>query len=194
VNAQLPGTEPVSSSITSDLAINATRRWLEKAVIGLNLCPFAAHVYLHNRVRFVVSEQHTTDGLLLELCDELQALQQADVMACETTLLIHPHVLTDFHQYNDFLDEGDAAIDALNLDGELQIASFHPDYQFADCGPTDIENYSNRSPYPMLHLLREASISKAIDSHPDIDSIPDLNIKTLRHLGLTGWRQLWNAS
>lgn len=194
MNSALPSSiEPASSSAAADLVIAATRRWLEKAVIGLNLCPFAAKVYLNNRVRYVVSEQQSTDGLLLDLHAELQALQHADLQECETTLLIHPYVLTDFRLYNDFLDDSDAAIVALDLVGELQIASFHPDYQFADCGPEDIENYSNRSPYPMLHLLREASISRAVDSHPDIDEVPNNNVRTLRHLGLEGWRQLWSA-
>lgn len=188
-----PGTQPIPNPFAPERVIADTRRWLEKAVIGLNLCPFAAGVYLQNRVRFVVSEQTSVDGLLQDLCTELQALQHADANICETTLLIHPQVLTDFHLYNNFLDDGDAAIVALNLEGELQVASFHPDYQFADCGPMDIENYSNRSPYPMLHLLREASISDAVDHHPDIDCVPDNNVQTLRHLGLEGWRQLWRA-
>jgi uncharacterized protein len=185
---------PESHPPAADHVIAATRQWLEKAVIGLNLCPFAASVYLHNRVRIVVSEQQSTDGLLLELCTELQTLQQADPLVCETTLLIHPQVLTDFGLYNDFLDQGDAAIDALDLVGEIQIASFHPDYQFADCDPTDMQNYSNRSPYPMLHLLRESSISHAVDHHPDIDSIPANNLRTLHTLGLDGWQKLWRVA
>lgn len=184
---------PGSNTASAAQIIAATREWLEKAVIGLNLCPFAAGAYLQNRVRFVVSDSRSTNELLVHLQVELQALHNADPLQCETTLLIHPGVLNDFALYNDFLDDGDAAIDALDLVGELQIASFHPDYQFAGCSPDDMENFSNRSPYPMLHLLRESSISHAVDQHPDIDSIPDNNLQTLRNLGLEGWRQLWSA-
>lgn len=180
--------------MSNEQVIAATRRWLEKAVIGLNLCPFAARVYLHDRVRFIVSEQQSVAGLLLDLRAELQMLHEVDALVCETALLIHPRVLTDFRRYNDFLDDGDAALVELDLVGELQIASFHPDYQFADCGPMDMENYSNRSPYPMLHLLREASISQAVDNYADIDNIPSNNLRTLRNLGLDGWRQLWTAT
>ena len=186
--------EQVITATRHEQIIAATRQWLEKAVIGLNLCPFAAAVYLRDRVRFVVSDQQTTEGLLRELCTELQTLQQADPLVCETTLLIHPRVLTDFGLYNDFLDEADLAIDDLDLVGELQIASFHPDYQFADCDVTDMQNYSNRSPYPMLHLLRESSVSLAIDNHADIDNIPANNMRTLHELGLEGWQKLWRVA
>ena len=181
-------------AVAAEQAIAATRQWLEKAVIGLNLCPFAAAVYLRDRVRFVVSEQQTTEGLLQDLNTELQALQQTDPQVCETTLLIHPQVLNDFGDYNDFLDQADLVIDDLNLVGELQIASFHPDYQFADCDVTDMQNYSNRSPYPMLHLLRESSVSQAVDNHADIDSIPENNMRTLHELGLEGWQKLWRVA
>lgn len=194
MSAPLPGdVESGATEFAAEQVIATTRRWLEKAVIGLNLCPFAAGVYLQNRVRFVVSAQTSANGLLQELCAELQMLQHTDAQTCETTLLIHPQLLTDFHLYNDFLDDADAAVITLNLEGELQVASFHPDYQFADCDPTAIENYTNRSPYPMLHLLREASISHAVDHHPDIDSLPENNIRTMRQLGLAGWQQLWRA-
>jgi hypothetical protein len=194
VSAALSSGASNSAAAADEQVIAATRQWLEKAVIGLTLCPFAAAVYLRDRVRFVVSEQQTTEGLLQELLTELQALQQSDSSVCETTLLIHPRVLTDFGLYNDFLDAADAAIDALDLVGELQIASFHPDYQFADCDVTDMQNYSNRSPYPMLHLLRESSVSIAVDSHPDIDSIPENNARTLHNLGLEGWQKLWRVA
>jgi hypothetical protein len=173
--------------------IAATRAWLEKAVIGLNLCPFARNPHVHGRIRFVVSEQLSTVGLLIDLAFELQRLHQIDPLECETTLLIHPQVLADFHLYNDFLDESDALVETLALTGELQIASFHPDYQFAHTEPQDMENYSNRSPYPMLHLLREASVSLAADSHVDVDGIIDCNKQTLRKLGIEGWRSLWST-
>jgi len=188
--------DPAGSSpdiATAEQVIAAIRTWLQKAVIDLQLCPFAAGPYLTDRVRYRVSEQRTSDGLLVELSDELQALQLADPQTCETTLLIHPQVLTDFHRYNDFLDECDAAITALDLDGELQVASFHPSYRFAGSGAHDIENYTNRSPYPMLHLLRESSVARAVASFPDIDTVGDRNIETLRRLGHEGWRRLWIA-
>lgn len=189
----LPGMEnrQSQSPIPDGQVIADTKRWLEKAVIGLNLCPFAASAQGGNRVRYCVSAHQTTAGLLEELAHELQALQQANPLECETTLLIHPHVLSDFHRYNDFLDEGDATLATLGLEGELQIASFHPDYQFANSDAQDMQNYSNRSPYPMLHLLREASISRAVDNFPGIDDIVGNNMRTLRTLGLEGWQRLW---
>jgi hypothetical protein len=177
--------------MTPDEIIAATRRWLEKSVIGLNLCPFAESVYRGNRVRFRVSGQTSASGLLEDLREELTALQAADSLRCETTLLIHPWVLTDFIEYNDFLDACDAEVAALDLEGELQVASFHPQYQFAGTQPGDIENYTNRSPYPMLHLLREASIDRAIAAVPDTDEIYRRNIRTLRTLGHEGWQRLW---
>ena len=177
--------------MTPDEIIAATRRWLERSVIGLNLCPFAESVYRGNRVRFRVSGQTSASGLLEDLREELTALQAADSLRCETTLLIHPWVLADFVEYNDFLDACDAEVAALDLEGELQVASFHPQYQFAGTQPGDIENYTNRSPYPMLHLLREASIDRAIAAVPDTDEIYRRNIRTLRTLGHEGWQRLW---
>lgn len=176
---------------SAEQAIAATRDWLERAVIGQQLCPFAAGPYLSNRVRLCVSEQRSTAGLLDELCHELQALQDADPLQCETTLLVHPQVLTDFLDYNAFLDECDGAVAQLGLEGELQVASFHPDYQFAGTSEQDITNFTNRSPYPMLHLLREASITRAVASFPGIDEIGPRNMATLRRLGHEGWRRLW---
>ena len=182
----------VADGVPSDeQVIAATRRWLERAVIGQQLCPFAAGPYLSNRVRIRVSGQRTIDGLLDELCLELQALQDADPLECETTLLVHPQVLTDFLDYNDFLDVCDAAVAELGLEGELQVASFHPNYQFAGTDEQDITNFTNRSPYPMLHLLRESSIARVVASYPDIDGIGPRNMETLRRLGHEGWRQLW---
>lgn len=161
-------------------------------MIGLQLCPFAAGPFLNDRVRFRVSEQRSIVGLVEDLSSELQALQQADPLQCETTLLIHPQVLSeDFLDYNDFLDECDAAVAMLGLEGEMQVASFHPLYQFADTDAQDISNFTNRSPYPMLHLLRETSVARAVASFPDIDAIGSRNIETLRRLGHEGWRRLW---
>jgi uncharacterized protein len=175
----------------ADQVIAATRKWLEKAVIGLQLCPFAVAPHLSDRVRYCVSTQRSGAGLLEDLADELQALQDADPLKCETTLLIHPQVLTDFREYNDFLDACDAAVAELGFEGELQVASFHPRYQFAGTDAQDIENYTNRSPYPMLHLLREASVARAVASFPEIERIGATNQETLRRLGHEGWRQLW---
>lgn len=172
--------------------IAVTRDWIEKAVIGLGLCPFAPAVHWSGRTRYRVSEQRSTSGLLLELSEELQALQAADAARCETTLLIHPLVLTDFLDHNDFLDRCDDLIVALGLEGEFQVASFHPQYQFAGTQIQDIENYTNRSPYPMLHLLREASITRGADV-PGVDDIGTRNIETLRKLGHEGWRRLWTV-
>jgi hypothetical protein len=174
-----------------DQVIAATRNWLERAVIGLQLCPFAAVPHLHDRVRYCVSAQRSGVGLLEELGHELRTLRDADPLKCETTLLIHPHVLTDFLEYNDFLDACDAAVTELGFEGDLQVASFHPRYQFAGTDAQDIENYSNRSPYPMLHLLREASVARAVANFPHIDRIGVMNKETLRRLGHEGWRQLW---
>jgi hypothetical protein len=175
----------------ADEIIALTRRWLERSVIGLNLCPFAAAPYRDTPVHFCVSEQRTAAGLVEELRSELVDLQAADPVHRETTLLIHPWVLNDFLEYNEFLEVCDAAVNDLGLEGELQVASFHPLYQFADTEPEDIENYTNRSPYPMLHLLREASVERAISAAGDPEQIYRRNILTLRELGHLGWQQLW---
>lgn len=171
--------------------VAATRRWLERAVIGLELCPFAAAAYDFGRVRFVLSERRTPEGLREDLCAELARLSGEDPRACETTLLIHPHVLCRFADYNDFLAEADACLAALDLEGEFQIASFHPAYQFAGTEADAIENYTNRSPYPLLHLLREASIERALRGCPDPAEIYRRNIRTMQALNIDGWRRLW---
>lgn len=168
-----------------------TRRWLERAVIGLNLCPFAKAAYVKQRVHIAVSRATTAEQLLEDLAHELEDLRDADPAERETTLLVHPLVLNDFLDYNDFLDTADAALEALELDGEIQVASFHPQYQFAGTEPADAENNSNRSPWPLLHLLREDSIEQAVESYPDVDAIPERNIAMLRELGDAGWKKLW---
>lgn len=173
-----------------DAIIALTQAWLEKAVIGLNLCPFAKAVYVKQQIRYVVSQATDTDALLTELKTELQFLQDSDPAEIDTTLLILPEVLDDFLDYNDFLDTADEAIEDLELDGEIQIASFHPDYQFAGTNADDIENYTNRSPYPILHLLREASIERAVEAFPEAEEIYEKNMETLRKLGLQGWANL----
>ena len=170
--------------------IAATEQWLEKAVIGLNLCPFAKAVHVKKQVRYVVSNATTVEALLETLMDELQNLSDADPEQIDTTLLIHPFVLTDFLDYNEFLDVADAALEDMQLDGELQVASFHPQYQFADTDINDISNYTNRSPYPTLHLLREDSIERAVEAFPEASEIFDKNIETLEKLGHDGWDKL----
>jgi len=171
--------------------VQQTQQWLESAVIGLNLCPFAKQPYRQDRVRISVSEASDTEQLLKDLADELALLRGADPAQTETTLLVHPQVLTDFLDYNDFLDATDALLEALELEGEIQVASFHPHYQFADTEVDDITNFSNRAPFPTLHLLREASIEQAVASVPDTDAIFERNMATLRELGSEGWRKLF---
>jgi hypothetical protein len=170
--------------------IAVTRTWVEKAVIGLNLCPFAKAVHVKGQIRYVVSLAETPEALLEALIRELKFLAQADPEKIDTTLLIHPHALTDFLDFNDFLDVADAALENLELDGIIQVASFHPRYQFAGTGPDDIDNCTNRSPHPTLHLLREASIERAVETFPDTAAIFEKNIETLRRLGPDGWRDL----
>lgn len=170
--------------------IAATRRWVERAVIGLNLCPFAKAVQVKDQVRYVVAKADTPEALLETLMDELQALSDADPDQIDTTLIIHPYVLDDFLDFNEFLDVADAAVEDMNLDGELQVASFHPDYQFADTDPNDISNFTNRAPYPILQLLREDSIDRAVEAFPDAADIFEKNIHTLDQLGHAGWDKL----
>ncbi|MEQ1662815.1 MAG: DUF1415 domain-containing protein [Thiobacillus sp.] len=171
--------------------IAATRDWLEKAVIGLNLCPFAKAVYVKNQVRIVVSTAKHLDGLLEDLDRELDFLAAADPDIVDTTLLIHPTLLPDFLDFNDFTQLADAAIDEHDLGGVIQIASFHPQFQFADTMPDDIGNYTNRAPFPTLHLLREASIERAVAAFPEAEMIFERNIETLETLGSAGWQALW---
>ena len=172
-------------------AIEDTRRWLEAAVIGLNLCPFAKAVHAKGQIRWVSSEARDRESLLADLVQELHFLAAADPQAVETTLLVHPHVLTDFLDFNDFLDVADAALAELGLEGTLQVASFHPHYCFAGSEPSDIANHTNRSPHPTLHLLREASIEGAVASVPDAARIYERNIETLQRLGHAGWQALF---
>jgi len=171
--------------------ISSTQRWLERAVIGLNLCPFAKAVYVKGQIRYAVTAATTAEELLAELRCELERLAQADPDQIDTTLLIHPQALNDFTDYHLFLKEADAALRSLGQEGVLQIASFHPAYEFAGGAPDDIANFTNRSPHPMLHLLREASIDRAVAAFPDAAAIYERNIETLRRLGHGGWQRLW---
>ena len=170
--------------------IEQTCQWLEQAVIGLNLCPFAKAVHTKGQIRWVESSARNAHALMAELVHELQLLAAADPDAIDTTLLVHPHVLGDFRDYNDFLDLADAALEELGLDGVLQIASFHPHYQFEGTAPDDVENLSNRSPHPTLHLLREESVERAVAAFPQAETIYEKNIETLRALGVEGWAKL----
>ena len=179
-----------NTSENDAMEIVATRRWLERAVIGLNLCPFAKAVYVKQQVRFVLSDAELPEDLLEELGEELLHLRDTPADETDTTLLVHPNVLTDFLDYNDFLDRVDALIEALELDGTLQVASFHPEYRFADTDADDPGNCTNRAPYPTLHLLREASLDKAIAAYPDADVIVERNLETMAKLGLDGFNKL----
>jgi hypothetical protein len=171
--------------------IDTTKAWLEKAVIGLNLCPFAKAVHVKNQIRYTVTAARTVQQLQADLAMELQLLDAANPDSIDTTLLIHPHALTDFLDYNDFLDTADETVALLGLEGKIQVASFHPDYRFAGSGANDIENHTNRSPYPMLHLLRESSVERAVAAFPDAEEIVERNMETLRRLGHEGWRLLF---
>ncbi|MEN1926697.1 DUF1415 domain-containing protein [Luteimonas sp. MJ293] len=177
----------------SDDPAARTRLWLERAVIGLNLCPFAKAVTVRDQVRMVVSAATTPEALLEALALELAHLRDVPADDTDTTLLIHPQVLGDFLDYNDFLDLADALVEDMGLEGVLQVASFHPDYQFSDTDPDDITNFTNRAPYPTLHLLREDSVSRAVEAYPDPDVIVQRNLDTLERLGHEGWRKLFTG-
>ena len=174
---------PVLPAPSKEDVIAATREWLEKEVIGLNLCPFAQAVHAAGQIRYFVSEAETTQALRADLIEELLHLKSVDAAQVDTTLLIHPGVLGDFLEFNDFLDVADDVVHQLSLGGEFQIASFHPRYQFEGTEPDDVTNRTNRSPYPTLHLLREASVERAIESYPDASEISERNIETMRRLG-----------
>lgn len=166
------------------------RAWLERAVIGLNLCPFAKSVHVKGQVHYVVSLATEPQALHEELERELVALHATDPELRDTTLLMAPLCLQDFLDFNDFLGEADAALNELGLEGDLQIASFHPQFQFAGTSPDDITNYTNRAPYPTLHLLREASIDRAVQVFPEAEMIFEKNMQTLEQLGHAGWAAL----
>jgi hypothetical protein len=178
-----------SADATDAQVVEAVRHWLSRAVIGLNLCPFAKSVYVKDQVRYVVSPATGYEDLLDELERELRGLADADPAQTDTTLLIVPHALADFLAYNDFLYFAERLLRSLRLAGTLQIASFHPDYQFEGTESDDIENYTNRAPYPILHLLREDSIARAAEAFPDAADIYERNQATMRRLGIDGYRR-----
>ncbi len=173
-----------------DAVIRQTRAWLEHAVIGLNLCPFANAVFRKNQIEYRVTDARTPEDLLQDLATAVEWLVATPETDTDTLLLIHPRALNDFLDFNDFLDVADALLQESGLDGVLQIASFHPDYQFAGVAADDPTNATNRSPYPVLHLLREASLDQAIASVPDTDQIVERNLATMRELGASGWQAL----
>jgi hypothetical protein len=167
-----------------------TRAWVDRAVIGLNLCPFARAVQVKGQVRYVLSNARDAEALLADLCREMLHLVDTEPVQTDTTLIVHPQVLNDFGDYNDFLDLADAALTQLNLDGVLQVASFHPRYTFAGTDEDDVTNATNRSPYPTLHLLREDSVDRAVAAFPEAEAIFEKNVETLETLGDEGWAAL----
>ncbi len=167
-----------------------TRAWVERAVIGLNLCPFAKAVHSKNQVRYVVSEASTPEALLAELGDEMHHLANADPAEIDTSLLIHPQVMNDFLDFNDFLGVADDLLANLGYEGVLQVASFHPRFQFSGTDADDVTNATNQAPYPTLHLLREASIDRAVAAFPAAETIYEVNMQTLEALGADGWATL----
>jgi len=181
---------PAPEDASPQQAIAETRAWVDRAVIGLGLCPFAKAVQVKNQVRYVVSEATDEEALLAALREEMNRLVAADPAEVDTTLLIHPHVLNDFLDFNDFLDLADEALEDLGHEGVLQVASFHPQFQFEGTGPDDVTNATNRSPYPTLHLLREDSVARAVAAFPEAEAIFEKNMQTLEELGAEGWAEL----
>lgn len=172
------------------VVIEDTRRWVLRAVIGLNLCPFAKAVEVKQQVRYVVSYATNTKAMLTDLKRELLALVAADAAEVDTTLLIAPDGFAEFLDFNDLLERADRLLQDLDLDGVLQIASLHPQYQFADTKTDDISNFTNRSPYPTLHLLRESSVDRAVAAFPNPEAIFETNMQTMQRLGPAGWAAL----
>ncbi|WP_293776021.1 DUF1415 domain-containing protein [uncultured Oxalicibacterium sp.] len=182
----------MQQNLDKQTIISDTRVWLERAVIGLNLCPFAKAVHVKEQIRYTVSEATDTDHLLRDLETELLLLQQSTPEDIDTTLLIAPLTLQDFLDYNDFLDIAEMQLDVFGLRGDIQIASFHPNYCFADSDIDDSANFTNRSPYPILHLLRESSIDRAVAAFPNAEQIYEHNIETMHKLGVEGWKSLFS--
>jgi hypothetical protein len=176
--------------LTDSPALTQTRSWVEHAVIGLNLCPFAKAPQVKGLVRYVQSEATDPAALLSDLINELQRLAKAPPERLETTLLVHPQVFSDFADFNDFLGVAEDTVADLGLEGVIQVASFHPDYRFEGTAPDDITNATNRSPYPTLHLIREDSIDRAVAAFPEAETIYEANMATMERLGHDGWATL----
>lgn len=184
----------ILQSSAAQAVADEVRRWVDRAVIGLNLCPFAKAVQIKGQVRYAVSDATDAEGVLQDLEAELMLLSEADPEAVDTTLLILPEALPDFYDFNDFEELSERLLKRMRLVGDLQVATFHPQFQFAGTEPDDIENYTNRSPYPILHLLREDSIDRAVEAFPDAADIYEKNIETLRELGHEGWQRLMDEA
>ena len=174
----------------SERALEETRAWVERVVIGLDLCPFAKAPQKQGRVRYVLSEARDAEALLATLVEELNLLAETPAERTETTLLVHPHVLADFADYNDFLGVAEDAVAELGLEGVIQVASFHPRYRFEGKAEDDVTNATNRSPHPTLHLLREESVERAVAAFPEAEAIWEANVETMRRLGSEGWDAL----
>ena len=176
---------------SNERVVQTVRKWVNTLVVDRNLCPFARHEMLQERVRFESTNATTEEQLLGALQNELELLNSDP--SIETTLLIHPAVLQSFDEYNQFLNYTDTLLVELGLEGIYQIASFHPDYQFAETNPDDVENYTNRSPYPLLHIIREESLERAIEDYPDIEQIPIRNVALMKSLGLSKLQMLFES-
>lgn len=173
-----------------DTVIQDTRHWLEQAVIGLNLCPFAKSTYVKDLLHIEVSPAQTEDQALQAVHDGLVALAEMSIKERETTLLVFPAMFDDFLYFNDFVGAAEDILADLDLEGVLQVATFHPRYQFDGTEPEDITNATNWAPYPILHLLREESIDRAVETYPDVDAIPERNMALLQEMGEAGWNKL----
>lgn len=183
----------ISTSDDYKTVIDETRAWVDKAVIGLNLCPFAKAAQIKGQVRYAVSDATDDEEVLSDLEEELMRLSDADPQDIDTTLLILPDAMDDFLDFNDFEELSERLLKRMRLVGTLQVATFHPKFQFADTQADDIENFTNRSPYPILHLIREESIDKAVEAFPDAADIYEKNIETMQRLGLEGWQALMKS-
>lgn len=183
-------TDAAEPAFPEDMVIADTVRWLEKAVIGLNLCPFAKGVHAKGQIHYVVSQATDAEEVANDLHRELEALAEANPDKRDTTLLILPLALQDFLDFNDFLEIADEMVEELDLGGILQVASFHPRFQFEDTDVDDVTNCTNRGPYPILHLLREDSIDKAVEAFPEAESIYERNMEVLEGMGMEGWLDL----
>jgi hypothetical protein len=196
MTASAPTADASPGGVPAALAIAETRAWVRRAVIGLNLCPFARAVDVKDQIRYVFTDATDAETLLATLVVELQRLADTEPELVDTTMVIHPRVFGDFEDFNDFLELADAAVEDMNLDGIIQVASFHPQFQFADTNPGDITNATNRAPYPTLHLLREESVDRAVAAFPEAEAIFERNMETLEKLGAPGWdtlRRQWEA-
>ena len=189
MNAAAPS-PPLAPSERADLITKDMVRWLERAVIGLNLCPFAKGVHAKGQIHYVVSAATDAEALAQDLRRELADLAAAPAEVRDTTLLMAPDCLQEFLEFNDFLGVAEDVLEELDLDGTLQIASFHPQFQFAGTDAGDVTNCTNRAPYPTLHLLREDSIDRAVQAYPEAEAIYERNMEVLEQLGMPGWQAL----